>query len=289
MFSFKGSNPVLKCAHGLNKEKKKKHTAAKVGTFSLTQKYRSCLTASVHFLFKNRGCPASCTYFTKPMTSDSPNSTVGACVSNWYFTVTECTIFQTLTDMQAFGLDVTWALVSARCSQYPCSVCFSYITAGNLAVTVQRAHSGNTGKGFSTRHTHTHTHIKNTRDMLKWHAHRLRSARIFVVKRLGSWVLSISRIKNTTPSINHHKITCVGKLSFITKIRYCRHRNNISTNKHTASWDAIFTQVDQNLISNICFWFNHVFFLLFFYPKLLPKIYIFNGFGGVGEGNQILQ
>lgn len=152
MFSFKGSNPVLKCAHGLNK---KKHTAAKVGTFSLTQKYRSCLTASVHFLFKNRGCPASCTYFTKPMTSDSPNSTVGPCVSNWYFTVTECTIFQTLTDMQAFGLDVTWALVSARCSQYPCSVCFSYITAGNLAVTVQRAHSGNTGKGFSTRRTHT--------------------------------------------------------------------------------------------------------------------------------------
>lgn len=37
-----------------------------------------------------------------------------------------------------------------------------------MAVTVQRAHSGNTGKGFSTVHKHTHvtqmdTHKKHTK------------------------------------------------------------------------------------------------------------------------------
>lgn len=59
------------------------------GMRSLTHNEHSCLAASflcttAYFLLKKkkktRGCPASCTYYTKPMTTNSPNSTVGACL-----------------------------------------------------------------------------------------------------------------------------------------------------------------------------------------------------------------
>lgn len=75
----------------------------KRGMCSLAHNEHSCLatsflcTATAYFLL-NRGCPASCAYYTKPMTTDSPNSTVALLVSKRYLTVTDCKMFRSLAD-----------------------------------------------------------------------------------------------------------------------------------------------------------------------------------------------
>lgn len=124
---------------------------------------QSCLatsvlcTATAYFLL-SRGCPTSCAYYTKPMTTDSPNSAVGLFASKRYFAATDCILFRSLIRrglLGVVGCNLSYHLSLGLLST-PCSVCFSHTTAGNMAVTVQRAHSGKAGKGFSTAHKHIH-------------------------------------------------------------------------------------------------------------------------------------